>query len=264
MIEVFERVTELLRGGGTIALTSIVSASGSTPQGSGARMIVDAGGKSYFTIGGGGFEAAVVKDAVEAIASRTNVIKEYNLAGDGGKSLGMACGGKTTIVIEVLRPPQRLVIFGAGHVGRALAQSAENLGFAISVVDDREEYLAPGLYPKGVELIRAPHTYDGELPGLDESCYVVILTRSHEMDFRVLRYAVGCDTAYLGMIGSGRKVKEAFAKLEGEGVPSPVLDRVCAPIGLDIGSKTPKEISISILAEVIRARNLESGHGGAA
>jgi xanthine dehydrogenase accessory factor len=169
----------------------------------------------------------------------------------------MACGGRSTVVIEVLSPPQRLVIFGAGHVGRALALAAGDLGFAVSVVDDREEHLSPALYPGGVELVRAPSEYDGELPELDEGCYVVILTRSHVTDYRVLRYAVDRGTAYLGMIGSRRKVKGALDKLKSEGVPSASIDRVRAPIGLDIGSKTPKEIAISILAEVIRARNLE-------
>jgi xanthine dehydrogenase accessory factor len=258
MIEVFEKVTELLRGGATIALASIVSASGSTPQRSGARMIVDACGKSYFTVGGGGLEAAVVKDALEAIAGGAGLIKEYNLSGDGGSSLEMACGGKTIVVIEVLRPSQKLVIFGGGHVGQALAHCAGDLDFAVSVVDDREEYLAPGLYPPGVRIIRGPNEYDGELPELDESCYVVILTRSHVTDFNVLRHAVGCDTAYLGMIGSRKKVKGAFARLEAEGVGAAALDRVHAPVGLEIGSKTPKEIAISILAEVIKVRNVEN------
>lgn len=257
MIEVFEKVTELLRGGGTIALASIVSASGSTPQRSGARMIVDAAGKTYFTVGGGGFEAAVARDAVEAIARRTSLVKEYDLSGAAGNDLEMACGGKSTVVIEVLRPPQRLVIFGAGHVGRALALTAGDLGFAVSVVDDRKEHLSPELYPEGVGLVRAPSEYDGELPELDESCYVVILTRSHLTDYRVLRHAVERETAYLGMIGSRKKVRGALEKLKSEGVPSAALDRVRAPIGLDIGSKTPKEIAISILAEIIRTRNLE-------
>jgi xanthine dehydrogenase accessory factor len=255
MIEVFEKVTELLRGGATIALASIISAAGSTPQRSGARMIVDASGKTFFTVGGGGFEAAVVKDALRAIAGRASVIKEYNLSGAAGDELEMACGGRATVVIEVLSPPQRLVIFGAGHVGRALALTAGDLGFAVSLVDDREEHLSPELYPEGVELVRAPSEYDGELPELDGSCYVVILTRSHLTDYRVLNYAVGRSTAYLGMIGSERKVAGALKRLKAEGVAAAALDRVRAPIGLDIGSKTPKEIAISILAEVIRARN---------
>jgi xanthine dehydrogenase accessory factor len=218
-------------------------------------MIVDAGGSCYFTVGGGGLEAAVVKDALQAISSGTNLVVEYNLAGAGGDAVEMACGGRTTVVIEVIRPPGKLIVFGAGHVGQALAGCAGDLGFAVSVVDDREELLSPDLFPKGVELVKGPHEYNGDLQDLDESCYVVILTRSHLSDLRVLRHAVSFDTAYTGMIGSRGKVKGTFDKLRAEGVPDRKLMNVRAPIGLDIGSKTPKEIAISILAEIIKLRN---------
>jgi xanthine dehydrogenase accessory factor len=259
MVDVFEKIVELLRDGKTIAVASIVTASGSTPQRTGARMIVDEAGVSYFTVGGGGLEAAVKKNCVEAIAGGAGQIVEYNLAGEGGGAIEMACGGKTTVVIEVIRPLDKLVIFGAGHVGRALAGCAGDLGFAVSVVDDRREYLSPDVFPPGVRLILGPDDYDGELPALDANSYVVILTRSHVSDLRVLRYAVGKETAYLGMIGSARKVKGAFEKLREDGVSDGEIERIHAPVGLDIGSKTPKEIAISILAEIIKSRNQNGG-----
>lgn len=255
MLEVFERAAELLRDGDTIAVVSIVATSGSTPQKSGARMIVDARGASYYTIGGGGLEAAVIEDAVRAIENGKSLIKEYDLTGGSGSTPAMACGGRATVVIDVVYPPLRLVIFGAGHVGRALAECARGLGFSISIVDDREDYLKPEPFGESVDLIQGPSEYEGELPALDQNCYVVICTRSHVFDLRVLRHAVGSDVAYLGMIGSRLKVKGAFEKLLSEGVSRREMERVHAPIGLDIGSKTPKEIAISILAEIIKTRN---------
>lgn len=259
MVEVFEKLIELLRGGRTVALASIVSASGSTPQDSGARMIITADGGTYFTIGGGGLEAAVVRDGLEAIKNGQNLVKNYNLAGIGEGGVGMACGGNTTIVIEVISPPHRLLIFGAGHVGRSLAYCAQGLGLAVTVVDDRSEYPSADRFPEGIELRRVSSGYEGDIPEADESTYVTIVTRSHETDLTVLRNVIRHRSAYIGMIGSRRKVEQAFAILKAEGVSSSALDQVHSPIGLDIGSKTPREIAISILAEIIKVRNAHRG-----
>ena len=254
MTEIFEELVELLRAGRPVALTSVVSASGSTPQGVGARMLVTAGGRAHSTVGGGRFEAAVIEDAKKAILSGTSVIREYDLSG-AGEGVGMLCGGRATVVIDVITPPQKLDIFGAGHVGRALAETALGLGFAISVIDDRAEYLSADRFPDGVALRLTSEDYDKDIPQLDENTFVAVVTRSHECDLKALRRVVGLDTAYLGMISSKRKANEIFDGLRSEGVSEDALRKVHAPIGIDIGSKTPKEIAISILAEIVKVRN---------
>jgi xanthine dehydrogenase accessory factor len=260
--EIFEELVELLRAGRSVALASVISASGSTPQGAGARMLVTAGGRAHSTIGGGRFEAAVIEDAKKAVLSGTSVIKEYDLSGTG-EGVGVLCGGRATVVIDVIAPPQRLAIFGAGHVGRALAETALGLGFAISVIDDRAEYLSADRFPDGVALHLISEDYDKDIPQLDENTFIAVVTRSHECDLSVLRGVVGADTAYLGMISSKRKANEIFARLRSEGVSEDALRKVHAPIGIDIGSKTPKEIAISILAEIVKVRNARRKAGAA-
>ena len=261
MIEVFERVTERLRQGRTIALASIVDASGSTPQGCGARMIVTRDGEIDFTIGGGGLEAAVIDDAKRAIESGRSIVKEYDFSGSGPGSVGMICGGRATVVIEVITPPEKLLIFGAGHVGLALAETAGGLGFALAVVDDRPEYLVQARFPDGVRLQLTTAGYDENIPEIDENTYAVIATRSHEIDLKALRYMLGRSVAYVGMMGSRKKAAEILGKLRAEGVAPETLRDVHAPVGVEIGSKTPKEIAISILAEIVRFRNARRPRG---
>jgi xanthine dehydrogenase accessory factor len=255
MTEVFEELVGLLRQGRPVALASIISTSGSTPRGPGARMIVTADGEIRWTIGGGGFEAAVAKDAKDAISSGKSLVKEYDLCGEGEGGTGMICGGRAIVVIDVVSPRQRLVIFGAGHVGRALAETACGLELAISVVDDRPECLSPESFPAGVTLFLTSADYDKDVPILDRNTFAAIVTRSHESDLKALRCVLQRETAYVGMIGSKRKVSEVFKRLKADGIPTQALERVHAPIGLDIGSKTPKEVAISVLAEIVKLRN---------
>jgi xanthine dehydrogenase accessory factor len=255
MIRFFERLTELLREGKTVAVASIVSTSGSTPQRPGAKMIVTPDGESHFTIGGGGLEAAVLADALQAIKSGASVVKEYGLSGSGQDATGMICGGRATIVIDVISPPEKLLIFGAGHVGQAIAETACGLGFAITIVDDRPEYLAADRFPGGVGTGLTTAEYTAGVPEINESTYVVIVTRSHETDLKALKHALVHKAAYLGMMGSGKKVRAVYESLMAEGVPADVLESVHAPIGLDIGSKSPKEVAISVVAEILKVRN---------
>jgi xanthine dehydrogenase accessory factor len=255
MIEFFKRLTELLSEGRTVAVASVLSTSGSTPQRSGARMIVTREGEAHFTVGGGGLEASVLADAVEAIREGRSVVKEYGLSSSGPGGAGMICGGRTTIVIEVISPPQKLLVIGAGHVGRAILETARDLGFAMTVVDDRPEYLLAARFPDGVATRLTTSDYGSDIPDIDESTYVVIVTRSHETDRNALRHVLDHKSAYVGMMGSGKKVRATFKSLMADGVPEKALEVVRAPIGLDIGSKTPKEVAISVLAEILRVRN---------
>jgi xanthine dehydrogenase accessory factor len=255
MIEFFQRLTELLSEGRTVAMVSVVSTSGSTPQRSGARMIVTREGEAHFTVGGGGLEAAVLADAMSAISTGQSIVKEYGLSESGQEGVGMICGGRATIAIEVISPPQKLLVIGAGHVGRAIVEAARDLGFAMTVVDDRPEYLLAERFPDGVATRLTTSDYASDMPEIDESTYVVIVTRSHETDLKALRHVIDSKSAYVGMMGSGKKVKATFESLKAGGVSPEALKGVRAPIGLDIGSKTPREVAISVLAEIIRVRN---------
>jgi xanthine dehydrogenase accessory factor len=153
-------------------------------------------------------------------------------------------------------PRCRLLIVGAGHVGQRVAQLAAEVDFDVWVVDDREEYCNPTRFPNSQRLIVGP--IDSSLSGLelDASTYCLIVTRGHNHDEEALYHLAETPAAYVGMIGSHRKIRLIFDDLAAEGISREALSRVHAPLGLDIGSQTVTEIAVSIVAELIAHRNL--------
>jgi xanthine dehydrogenase accessory factor len=147
-----------------------------------------------------------------------------------------------------------LYLFGAGHVAIHLCQVAANAGFDLVVTDDRTSYATKERFPAAREVHALD--FDEAIQKLDpaESSYIVIVTRGHRDDMRILRWAVQTRAGYVGMIGSKRKVIEISKTLQKEGVPAHLFNRVHAPIGLDIGAVTPEEIAVAITAELIAIR----------
>ena len=150
-------------------------------------------------------------------------------------------------------PKPTLLIAGAGHVSVSLAKLGAALGFHVVVADDREDYATRERFPAvgRVETV-APEEF-GQRFDITEECCIVIATRGHEHDAVVLRQVVDAPSAYVGLVGSRRKVASIFDRLLGEGVSEEALARVHAPIGLDIGAATPDEIALSIMAEILMA-----------
>jgi xanthine dehydrogenase accessory factor len=147
-----------------------------------------------------------------------------------------------------------LYIFGAGHVGHELSKAAGRAGFDVIVTDDREAYANRERFPDAREVIA--EDFDKALSGLalNESAYIVIVTRGHRDDMRVLRWAVQTPARYIGMVGSKRKAITVFRELTKEGLKPELFERVHSPVGLDIGAITPEEIAVSIVAELIGVR----------
>ena len=138
---------------------------------------------------------------------------------------------------------------------------ARGLGFRRVIADDREEYLKAEHFDEGVEMVHCPHSYAGQLPDVDEQTFVVIVTRCHETDREILARLGSASLAYVGMIGSRRKVETVLAHLEAKGIPRSRLSHLHAPVGLEIGARTPQEIALSILAELVAVRNVpDSAH----
>ncbi len=254
----YEQVARLLRAGRTLAVSTLVERQGSTPRGFGAKMIVTESGESLFTIGGGAFEALVIEDAREAIRQGRGFEREYRFTEQGENALGMACGGTARVLFEVVRAPLALLIFGGGHVGRELAHLGARLGFDVTVVDDRPRFLDPARYPSEVTTVRVEHDFSGDLPAVPSGSYVAIVTRCHRTDLAAVRHAVGRGAAYVGLIGSRRKVATVLAQAEEMGTSRVILAEVRGPIGLPIGAVTPEEIAVSIAAEMIALRNAAS------
>ena len=156
--------------------------------------------------------------------------------------------------IDPLQPTPQLYVIGAGHVGFHLARAAEDAGFHVHVVDDREKFANRERFSTAREIVVAPldewlHTAD-----IPSSAFVAIVTRGHQHDLEAMRALAARDLRYLGLIGSRAKVVRIFDALAAEGMPAECLQRVRAPIGLDIGAVTPAEIAISIVAEMIAVR----------
>jgi xanthine dehydrogenase accessory factor len=247
----------LLEAGCRCASATLVDASGSTPGKQGHRMLVLASGEVRFTIGGGPLEAMVVSDCLALLRDGQNAVREYRLVPEGKNSVGMVCGGTARVFIELHEPDPQLVVFGAGHVGREIIRMAAGMGFDRIVVDDRDEMLAAEAFSPEIKRVHCRDAYAGDLPATRPGAFVVIVTRCHETDREILARLLGRPLAYLGMIGSRRKVRTVMDELISRGQSSSDLAGVRAPVGLEIGARSPAEIAVSILAEVVAVRRGE-------
>lgn len=252
--DVFGALPELLRLHRRLAMATVVSATGSTPRQTTARLLVLPDGTTRSTIGGGKFESLVVADAV-ALLERGGLpfTKEYAFVAAGEGSFGAVCGGRMTVLLEIVERAPRLLVVGAGHCGRALARAAVFTGYDVTVADERKDQLSEADFPDGVRLVLvSPDFTDLPLPEPEDA--VALVSRGHLTDGLALRRLRGVPAAYLGMIGSSAKRTALFSTLREEGFTDAELARVKNPIGLDIGAETPEEIAIAIVAELIQRR----------
>jgi xanthine dehydrogenase accessory factor len=163
---------------------------------------------------------------------------------------------RASILIEPYFPESRLIILGGGHIAKPLAEFGSKVGFSVTVVDDRPMFANKQRFPEAEKVICESFTNCFTGLNLNESSFVVIVTRGHRHDFDCLKQALNYKTAYTGMIGSKRRVKIVREQLLNEGYPAELIKKVNAPIGLEIGAVTPEEIAISIIAQVISYRRL--------
>ena len=238
------------------ALATVVRTAGSTPRKGAARMLVDEAGAIVGTIGGGRIEKEVGDACValiaEGAAARPKLLR-YHLT----KQLGMCCGGEMEVFVEPMVPAPPLIVCGAGHVSRALVPLARSVGFAPIVVDEATdegvEFASPERFPEAEALVDSFDARDWNVP-LDDRAYVVIVTRDHGLDQKLLEQMIGRDLAYLGLIGSRRKIELFKQRLVARGIDAARFQHLHAPIGLAIGAQTPEEIAVSIVAELIAVR----------
>ena len=253
--EVFAAVAEALERGEPAALVTIVSTTGSTPQRVGAKMLVFPDGRIVGTIGGGCYENDAFWKAREAITSGKPQLLHYELDDDFAQETGLICGGQMSVYIEPVEPSPELYVIGAGHVGYQLAIMAQDLGFQVHVVDDREKFASRERFPKATEVVTEDIPAWLARTTLPTHAYVVIVTRGHTNDLDALRALAPRELRYLGLIGSRAKVARISDQLLSEGMAPEILTAVHAPIGLDIGAVTPQEIAVSILSELIAVKH---------
>ncbi|MEZ4454744.1 MAG: XdhC family protein [Nannocystaceae bacterium] len=244
---------------GPAALATVIGRSGSTPQVVGARLLLFGDRTLIGTVGGGAIEAQVIEACEATLRDGAHRRIEAHLVRD----LGMCCGGAREVFIEPIEAPVRLVLVGAGHVAQAIAPLAAAIGLRLCVVDDREEQLAGPAFAAADRRAYDTAELAEALPDLSGGDYVVILTRDHARDEEALRELLRRPHRYLGMIGSRRKVHTVLARIlrreRALGRPDPDLSRLRAPVGLALGGRTPAEIAVSVIAEILADRHAGSG-----
>lgn len=251
MRDFFDQLKMFLHQGFDCALCTIVETHGSTPLKTGAKMIVKSNGDIFGTIGGGDLEKSIIEQALVQIKLQQSEQFKHNLL----QQHGMCCGGSVTVFIDFIPQPEKLYIFGAGHVGRALATLASHLQFDVFLIDERRNELDKITNQK---INKLPYSHREILSSLpfSKSCFITIMTRDHGIDREILSQCISKTRTYLGMIGSKRKVEITRKMFISGGIcTEEEFNEVCTPMGININAHDPEEIAISILAEIIQYKN---------
>jgi xanthine dehydrogenase accessory factor len=245
---ILKATLEILAQGGRGALATVTRTSGSTPQRPGSRLLLRPDGTALGTVGGGAIEQAVIEELHDV--RRTNQARY--VTHELGYDLGMCCGGRMELFLEPIESAPRLVLFGAGHIARPTAALARNVGFEVSVVDEREELNTEERFPGCTRQLTCPTSFLRGRP-LTPRDWLVIVTHDHRLDEETLALALGLGPRYIGLVGSRRKVFRLMQRI-GARQGQLALDRVYAPVGLDIGAIGPEEIAVSIVGELVALR----------
>jgi len=251
MNEIIKELEFVMKQGIPAVLCIVTATTGSTPRKAGSKMLVFGDGSIKGTIGGGSIEFRVIQDALKIISCGMPYSKRFNLEDD----LKMQCGGTMEVYFEAIACLPKLYIFGGGHIGKALAGYATGLGFRPFVFDQRvgifESWNIPEIETQTGDFLQIISSLT-----FDKNTYVVIVTHQHEFDEKVMLACAPREYAYLGMIGSKRKVGEIRKNaLENNLLSAELLDKVDMPIGIPFAAETPAEIAISIVAKMIDVKN---------
>lgn len=249
-LELYEEMVRLTRAGSPFALATVISSSGSSPRKPGAKMLVRSDGSAIGTVGGGRVEKETVEAALQALSINAPATLEFVLTEENG----FACGGRMTVFVEPRGSRPMLVMFGAGHVGRAVTRLAHDCGFRVVVVDERPECAIDQLLPGADEIHCCPVTDAFDRLALGRDSFVIIATTGHLHDFDAVRGSLGTETGFIGLLGSRRKREALMTTLAEENYTAEQRERVITPVGLDIGAQTPEEIAVSIVAQLIQRK----------
>ncbi|MCJ7495903.1 MAG: XdhC/CoxI family protein [Deltaproteobacteria bacterium] len=259
MSDFYEEILEIKSAGRKAAVATIVGTKGSTPREVGAKMLIHEDGKILGTIGGGCMEAEVWQEAMKVIAEDKPKTIHFDLTGRAAEESGMICGGVMDIYIEPIVPTPRVFIFGGGHISLFVSKMSTMVGFQVVVIDDRPQFANQERFPEAEEVIAEEFPFVLPKLQVNRSTYLVIVTRGHAYDQEVLEWALSKEVKYIGMIGSRKKIQTVYNNLKEKGFTPDQLQRVHAPIGLDIGALTPEEIAVSIVAEMIKVHRERKG-----
>ena len=254
----FKIIAELTERGETAALCTIVQSKGSTPRRAGSKMLVFENGEFTGTVGGGELEHRVLDEAMIVMAEGKPTLLKYSMTdperGDPG-----VCGGQMEVYVEPILPPEKIIVIGGGHVGKAVAHLAKWLGYRVAVSDDRVEFCTPEMNPDADEFYPVQMQDLPKSLKINRQTYLILTTRGSVVDVVGLPPLLESKAAYIGVIGSRRRWAATVKGLKEKGISDEALKRVHSPMGLELNAETPEEIAVSILAEIIMLR--QGGNG---
>ncbi len=253
-MDIYDEIVRLRKLGQKCALATIVQKRGSIPSFESAKLLVREDGSMMGTVGGGCVEAEVWNAAREVLDTEKPKNLSFSLGQEAAYDEGLICGGQVNIFVEPIVPQPHAFIFGGGHVSKSISKVATIAGFATIIVDDREAFANPDRFPEAEATYAEEYEEVFSKLSITSSSYIVIVTRGHRDDMRVLRWAVSTPARYIAMIGSKRKTISVIHELEKEGLPREGFEKIFAPMGLEIGAESPEEIAISVVAEMIAVR----------
>lgn len=251
-LSVMEKAVENLKNRKELAIVTITDAKGSTPRSLGSTMAVLKDGTIYGTIGGGSLERYIIDRALEYIKEGKSGNLNIPLNKEG---VEMVCGGKVEVFINVYKNRPRLIIAGGGHVGLSIYKVASLLDFDIAIFEDRKEFLTWERFPQARELVLGEIGEKLSSYPIDNNTYIVIVTRGHKYDERVLEEVIYSEAKYIGAMGSRSKIKTIMDNLRAKNIPNDILNKVYAPIGLNICDGSPGEIAMAIMSEILMVKN---------
>ncbi len=253
-----EFLAECVRTNKPVALLMVIKNKGSSPGKTGAMMAVKDANTIAGTIGGGNLEIQAIKSALICLAKGENKEIHYTADDqDDHDDQSMRCGGDIRIFIKTFQPKSQLILVGAGHISLELYELGIQQDFRLTVVDDRAELVSEERFPLAQRILANDIPEALHKLSIDENCFISIATRSHDIDRLALEAAVHSDATYVGMIGSTSKIKGTFRYLLDQGVTKEKISQIYAPMGLNIASRKPKEIGISILSEILLVKNIQ-------
>ncbi len=253
---IYRLVTEIQEREESAALCTIVKATGSTPRHAGSKMLVYEDGSFTGSVGGGELEHRVLDEAKLALSDGKPRTLSYNMVDPARGDPGV-CGGQVEVFVEPILPPEKVIVIGGGHVGKAVARLAKWMGFRVAVSDDRAEFCTPELNPDADEFYPVLMADLPKQVKINPQTYLVLTTRGSATDVPGLPALLATRAAYIGVIGSRRRWLTTINGLKEQGLSEEQIARVHCPIGLELRAETPEEIAVSIMAEIIMLK-----HGG--
>lgn len=257
--EIAEGVLAAREGGPAVLVATVIAAPGEAAELVGAKMLLGEDGSRIGALDNGVLDEAVKREAQEVFQRHGVEVIHLTVRGEVVARREADADG-FQVMLEVHERPATLVVIGGGHVGKALSMIGHLCGFSVEIVDDRPEYANEERFPEADKITTG--YFEEVLDGypIDANTYIVCVTRGHRHDETSLRMVAESDAAYVGMIGSARRVRAVLQHIAEEGVAQEAIERVYTPIGLDIGAETPEEIAVSIMAEIVMVRR--GGAGG--